>query len=330
MRDFFVMRSDPVHNRSRLIETPEEIGSHLSVRPLDLMGHGLADVVKQARSLGCLDVLSQFRSHQTAEMSHLQGMLEDVLRVAVPEMQPTQHFGHLRMDRRLASLVDRVLALAEDKVIHLNCDCSDHLLDTGRVDAAVEDQSFHGLPRHFAPDWIKTGEHHRIGRVIHQHRDARGVLERTDVAPVAANDPTLHFFGRQGHGGRAGLVGVLTGVALDGRGDNAPSLLLGTVLRVFEDVSTEVGGITGRILFDLLQQQRSGLEGAETRQRLQLTLALLRQPPDLETILVQLRSSHIEGLRPQACVVLLRNQSLHLTSYRRLPLGQAGFCAPQT
>ena len=75
-------------------------------------------------------------------------------------------------------------------------------------------------------------------------------------------------------------------VALDGRGDDAPGLLLGTVLRVFKNVPTEVDGITGRILFNLLQQQRSGLEGAETGQRLQLTPTLLGQPPDLETILI--------------------------------------------
>ena len=129
-------------------------------------------------------------------MGHLQGMLEDVLGVTVAEVQPTQHFGHVRMDCRLARLVDRVLALAKDEVFHLDCDRSDHFLNAGRVDAAVENQSFHGLPSHFAPDWIKTGDHHRIGRVVHQHRDAGGVLERTNVAPVAADDPTLHFFAR--------------------------------------------------------------------------------------------------------------------------------------
>jgi hypothetical protein len=52
MRYFFMMRSHPIHDGGALIETLKEIGTHLGVGALDLVGHGLTDIVEQAGSLG--------------------------------------------------------------------------------------------------------------------------------------------------------------------------------------------------------------------------------------------------------------------------------------
>ena len=74
---------------------------------------------------------------------------------------------------------------------------ADNVLDPARLNAAVADQRFQRLPRDFAADWIEAGYRNRFRRVVDDQIDAGRLFDRLDVAALAADDPALHFLGRQ-------------------------------------------------------------------------------------------------------------------------------------
>jgi len=49
-----------------------QVGADEGVGPLDLVVHGLADVVEQAGPLGPLDVEAEFRGHHAGQGRHFQ------------------------------------------------------------------------------------------------------------------------------------------------------------------------------------------------------------------------------------------------------------------
>ena len=83
-----------------------------------------------------------------------------------------------------------------------------HLLDPRRVDAAVLDQLRQRQPRDLAAEAVERREHDGVRRVVDDEVDAGQVLERADVATLAADDPALHVVGRQldDRDGRLGRV----------------------------------------------------------------------------------------------------------------------------
>ncbi len=103
--------------------------------------------------------------------------------------------------------------------VGLVLDLLDDLLDARRVDAAVGDQLLDRLLGDFAAVGIEAGEDDRAGRVVDDQVDAGGELERTDVAPFAADDASLEVVARQVDDRDRGFDGVLGGAALDGFGD---------------------------------------------------------------------------------------------------------------
>ena len=93
------------------------------------------------------------------------------------------------------------------------------LLDPRRVDAAVLDQLRQRQPRDLAADAVERGEHDRLRRVVDDEVDAGEVLERADVAALAADDPALHVVGGELDERDRRLGGVARGDALERVGD---------------------------------------------------------------------------------------------------------------
>ena len=58
------------------------------------------------------------------------------------------------------------------------------------------DQLLERQLRDLASHRVEGGQHHRRGRLVDDEVDARDVLERADVAPLAADDPPLHVVAR--------------------------------------------------------------------------------------------------------------------------------------
>jgi hypothetical protein len=91
----------------------------------------------------------------------------------------------IRLEHRLrASLLDVVLDLGLGLVVHL--------LDPRGMDAPVLDQLDERQFRGLAADAVEGGEHDGLRRVVDDEVHAGQVLERADVASLAADDPPFH------------------------------------------------------------------------------------------------------------------------------------------
>ena len=67
-----------------------DLGADGGVRALDLVVDGLADVVEQAAHLGDLDVGADLGGDDRGEMAGLDDVVEHVLAVAGPELEPAE------------------------------------------------------------------------------------------------------------------------------------------------------------------------------------------------------------------------------------------------
>jgi hypothetical protein len=147
------------------------------------------------------------------------------------------------------------------------------------MDPPVGHQGADRQPRDLAPHRVEARDRQGLGGVVDDHVDAGGGLERADVAALAADQPTLHVVGRQGHDRHRALVDELRGVALDrGRDDRLGAglaLALGlvgdaldlgggrglglTAHRVLEAGAGGVGGQPGDLLEPRLGRGLGGL-----------------------------------------------------------------------
>jgi hypothetical protein len=93
------------------------------------------------------------------------------------------------------------------------------------VDAAVR-QLLERDARGLAADRVEAGQDDGLGRVVDDDVDAGGLLERADVAALAADDAALHLVGRQADDGDGALGGVVGGDALDGEREDVARLAL--------------------------------------------------------------------------------------------------------
>ena len=83
--------------------------------PFDLVVHRLADVVQETGPLGHVHVGAELGGHDPGQVRHLDGVLQDVLAVAGPELQPAQELDQLRVQAVYARLEGGLLALFADR-----------------------------------------------------------------------------------------------------------------------------------------------------------------------------------------------------------------------
>ncbi len=125
-----------------------------------------------------------------------------------------------------AGIEGSLFARLGDDLVDGFCLVFEHLLDVGRVDAAVEGQAGQGAAGDLAADRVEAGDGHGFGRVVHDHVHAGGLLEGADVAAVAAHDAAFHLLvGQRDH--RGGHFGdMLGGHPLDGVSDQLAGAFL--------------------------------------------------------------------------------------------------------
>src|SRR5439155_18568288 len=111
--------------------------------------------------------------------------------------------------------------------------------------------------------------------------DTGEVLERTDVAPLPADDAPLHVIGGKLDDGYRGLGSVAGRQALHGDGEDRPHAPLRVALRLLLDVTDDPGGVVARLVLDLLQECVLGLSGAQPGGALQRAGVLLAQGLEL-------------------------------------------------
>ena len=192
------------------------------MRPLDLVGHRLAEVVEQRGALRRLRAGAELGGHDAGEMDDLERVLEDVLPVARPVAQPAEDLHELLVELAAVRLEDGLLARLLHVLLELGLRLVVHLLDPRRVDATVLHQLLERQARDLAPEPVEGREHDRVRRVVDDEVDAGEVLEGADVAALTADDPALHVVGRELDDRHRRLGGVARRDALQRVRDERP------------------------------------------------------------------------------------------------------------
>ena len=149
-----------------------------------------------------------------------------------------------------------------------------HLLDPGGMDAAVLEQLLERQPRDLAAHAVEPGQHDRAGRVVDDEVDAGEVLQRADVAALAADDPPLHVVGGQLHDRDRRLGRVAGGEPLHAHREDVAHAALGVALGLLLDLADAPRGVVAGLLLDLLEQQLLGLGRRQPGDPLELALEL--------------------------------------------------------
>ena len=115
------------------------------------------------------------------------------------------------------------------------------------MDAAVGDQALDGQPGDLAADAVEGRQHHRLGRVVDDDVDAGEVLERADVAALAADDAALEVVGGELDHRHRGLGGVPRGGALDRDRQDVPGAPVGLELGLLLDAPDQLGHLLAAV-----------------------------------------------------------------------------------
>ena len=185
------------------------------------------------------------------------------------------------------------------------------------MDAAVLDQLREGQPRDLAPDAVERREHDRLGRVVDDEVDAGEVLERADVATLAADDPALHVVGGELDERHGRLGGVARGDPLECVGDEVPGAPLGLGLRLLLHLADAAGELVADELLRALEQVRLRLVQRHACDALELgDLLLLRRLQ----VLLELLRVHLAVGDALLTALELARAPLELGFLRRIPL----------
>ena len=114
-------------------------------------------------------------------------------------------------------------------------------------------------PGDLAADAVEAGEDHGVRRVVDDEVDAGEVLERADVAALAADDAALHVVGGQLDHGHGRLGRVAGGEALHDDGEDVAHAAVGVALGLLLDLAHEAGRVVADLVLELLEQQVLGL-----------------------------------------------------------------------
>ena len=141
-----------------------------------------------------------------------------------------------------------------DRLLDLFLGLLHFFLDAARVDAAVLDQPAQRQPGHLAAHRIEAGDDHRLRRIVDDQVDAGRLLDRPDVAALAADDAPLHLVVGQRHAGYRRLRHVVGSQALDRPGDDLARPGVGLRLHLGLDLANLARHVLARFLLDDRQQ----------------------------------------------------------------------------
>ena len=282
------------------------------VRCLAALIGGLPDVVEQSGALDRLDVQLQLRRQEAGQRCHLLGVGKLILGVAVPELQPADHPHQLGMKPGDPQLKAGLLPRLPNVLLDLLRDLLHRLLDPGRMDPPVLDQTLDGHPGDLPPDRIEPGEDDGLGGVVHDDVDPRRLLQGADVPALPPDDTTLHVVAGEIHHRDGRLGHVLGGNPADRPPDDLLRAILPCLGGCIFDALDVRGGVEFRLLLQRPQELILGLLGREARQLLQL-------PPGLTHQLLPMGFLLADGLIP-GVQLLLPDGHLALAAIHQLQL----------
>ena len=240
--------------------------------PSQLAVDRLAAVVQKRGAHGDGGVEADLPRHDAGQVRDFLRVIQHVLAVAGAVLQAAHQLLQLRMQVVHAELEGGGLAVLAHRFFHLRLHLLDDFLDAGGMDAAVGDQALDRLLRDFAAVGIEARQDDRARRVVDDEIDAGGLLERADVAALAADDAPLQIVARQIDDRHGRFDGVLGGAALNGFGDVLARLRAGLLARLGVEALDQIRRVAPRVGLDVLQQQVLGLFGRQAGQPLELVL----------------------------------------------------------
>jgi len=270
-----------------LAETLGEIRAEFGVRPLQLVVHGLADVVQQPGPLRLPHVKPQLRGHHARQMGHLDGVLQYVLGKTRAILELAQKGDDLGVDVVGAHVEGSPFARLLDDLVHFALHLADHVLDSAGMNPAVADEALQGDLRHLPAHGIEGGKHHRLGRVVDDEIDARRRLDGPNVAALAADDPPFHLVRREIDDRHGTLGHEIPGIALDGIGDDLLGLLVGDALGLFLGLADEDGRFALGLGLKRLDELGLRLFGREAGDPLELLLLVVDNAVEAFVLFVQ-------------------------------------------
>ena len=152
-----------------------------------------ADLVKQRRPTDDFAPGPGLGRDVRREVHDLARVLQQVVPVVVPELQPPDQTREPGVEVEDAEPEGRLGSGFLGERFELLAHLRNHLFDARRVDAAVLEKALDPDPCDLPPDRIERREEDRPRRVVDDDVDAGGHLERADVAPLAPDDASLHL-----------------------------------------------------------------------------------------------------------------------------------------
>src|SRR4029453_13960568 len=119
-----------VDHLERQVVALRDLSADGGVRAFDLVVDGLADVVKEAAHLGGRDVFADLCRDDRGEVTRLDDVVEHVLAIARPVLQPTEELDDLCRQPPDTGLGPPLLAGLPDDEIDFGPRLRDDFLDT--------------------------------------------------------------------------------------------------------------------------------------------------------------------------------------------------------
>ena len=249
----------------------------MRVAALELAVRRLADVVQQARALGEVGVEADLAREHRGDERRLHRVVEHVLVVGKAEFQPAEQLDDLVVQAVDVELRHRLLARLRGRQVDLLLRPLHEFLDRRRVDAPVLHQGLQRHARDLAAHRVERGQHHHLRRLVDQHGDARGGLERLDVAALAADDAALHFLAWQRDQRGRQVVVRLAREPLH-RGDENPARIgLQLLLGLLQGLPAQHAQLVLALKQDLLAERAADFLGVHLRDAFEALAHAFRQ-----------------------------------------------------
>jgi len=215
------------------------------------------------------------------------------------------------MNAQEAELDERLLAGLGDGAVNVGLGLHDHLLDPGRMNASVLNEPLDRDACHFAANWVEPADDERLRRIVDDEVDATRLLQRPDVAPLAADDASLHLVGREVNRGHGTLLYVLPCVALDGQPDDSLRPSVGFFAGKILDGLALLGGSTSCLVQELFDQLPPDLLAADPGDRFELRALLAHE---LYRVAAERRCARLflAGCPSPLCEILLARLEVRL------------------
>lgn len=244
--------------------------------------------MQKTGTLGGRGIKPKLGGHDAAQLRDLLGVLQDVLTKRGAIAQSAERLDDLGVKVVDAGVKGGLLASLLNPLVYESLGLLVHLLDAGRVNAAVGDEVLERHAGRLATNGLEAREQHRLGGIIDDERRRRRPLERADVAALAGDDAALEVIGGDVNGGNGDLAGLVSGAALDGGRHDLSSRLVSLGTRTLLALAKDLGLLTNRVLANAVEKLLVGLVLREGRDALELGRLLLDEAIEVALATVEL------------------------------------------